>query len=69
MRRTWGDWLLPGAGLLLLASALAGFLTGCTPQPPAVPADIYHDPAAPGTSQEPGFTAFCAAHPGRGTCP
>jgi hypothetical protein len=39
--------------LLVLASCAA-------PPPSSKPA---------GTSVEPGFTAFCATHPGMGTCP
>jgi hypothetical protein len=26
-------------------------------------------PTSPGVSTEPGFTAFCKANPGKGTCP
>lgn len=44
-------------------------LAGCQAQPPAVPRDLYTDPAAAVISHEPGFSAFCAANPHRGTCP
>lgn len=45
-------------GVLVIVLALLG---GCAQQ--------TVQPTALGVSQEPGFTAFCAQFPGRGTCP
>lgn len=47
-------WLVPTSWLAVMAAIM---LSGCAPEP------------KPATSIEPGFSAFCAAYPGRGTCP
>lgn len=52
-----------GAALLFAAAlgSLVALLAGC-----AAPAPL---PPSAAASVEPGFSAFCAAHPHHGTCP
>lgn len=60
-RESWEEWTtLNGLALWLVAALIvvAWLLSGCASAPAPAP-----------TSQEPGFSAFCAAHPHRGTCP
>lgn len=56
--------LLPFAVMPAIVVCMAA-LSSCG-QTAAIPPTVA---AAPAVSQEPGFSAFCSAHPGKGTCP